>query len=81
MVYVSNQNSATITPIPAATGQPGKAITVGATPVAVAITPDGAIAFVLNYGSATVTSIRTATNTIITTSRTGAKPFAIAVTP
>jgi DNA-binding beta-propeller fold protein YncE len=40
----------------------GKAITVGADPVAIAITPDGATAYVANAGDNTVSAIDTGTN-------------------
>ncbi len=42
-------------------------ITVGNGPRSVAITPDGALAYVTNFGADTVSVIDTATNTVTTT--------------
>src|ERR1022692_3990168 len=68
--YVVNQGSGTVTPINTATGKPGKAIKVGNSPGAIAITPNGKTAYVVNAGTIfvtghTVTPIRTATNTAL----------------
>ena len=81
-----------VTPIATATGTPGKPITVGPQPWAIAITPDDRTAYVLNNGSGTVTPIATATNTpgkpITVATNTpgkpitvGPQPWAIAITP
>ena len=61
--YVTNLNSASVTPIDVATNTPGDAIPVGDFPLGVAVTPDGATAYVANTGSNTVTPIDVATNT------------------
>ena len=47
-----------------ATNTPGTPIPVGTGPREVAITPDGATAYVTNDGSGTVTPINVATNTL-----------------
>ena len=52
-----------MTPIDVATNTPGDAIRVGDFPRGVAVTPDGATAYVTNVGSNTVTPIDVATNT------------------
>ncbi len=61
VVYVVNAKTSTVTPITTATNTPGRPITVGADPGAIAITPDGKTAYVLNSDS--VTPITTAANT------------------
>jgi YVTN family beta-propeller protein len=68
-----------VTPIATATGTPGKPITVGDGPVAIAITPDGKTAYVVNQGSGTVTPIATATNTPGKPITVGNHPVAIAI--
>ena len=58
------------------------AITNGRDPYCVAITPNGAYAYVTNEGSASVSIISTATNTVTPTAITvGSDPLELAVTP
>jgi DNA-binding beta-propeller fold protein YncE len=59
-VYVANPDGDTITPISTATGEPGQPITVGPSPDAMAVTPDGTTVLVLT--GAGVTPVDTATN-------------------
>jgi|GEM_PF-1014489 len=59
-VYVANSDGDTITPISTATGEPGQPITVGPSPDAMAVTPDGTTVLVLT--GAGVTPVDTATN-------------------
>ena len=47
----------------------------------VAITPDGAYAYVTNYTTYTVSVISTATNTVTATVTVGSDPYGVAVTP
>ena len=54
---------------------------VGSNPESVAITPDGARAYVTNFSSATVSVIDTATNTVIDTVPLGANLRGVAITP
>ena len=66
--YVLNNGSGTVTPIATATNTPGKPITVGPHPWAIAITPDGKTAYVVSSINSsdtpgTVTPISTATST------------------
>jgi hypothetical protein len=56
-------------------------ITVGSYPYAIAITPDGATAYVVNYSDNTVTPITIASNTPGNPITVGAGPDAIAITP
>ncbi len=50
-------------------------------PVGVAITSDGAFAYVTNRDSGTVSVIATATNTVVATVGVGTLPFGVAITP
>ena len=56
-------------------------IAVGAAPDAVAVSPDGSLAYVANRNSNTVSVINTATNTVITTIGVGTFPEGVAVSP
>ena len=56
-------------------------ITVGITPVGVAITPDGNFAYVTNFGSNSVTVIGKADNTVTATVGVGTNPHGVAITP
>ena len=56
-------------------------VTVGTDPYGVAITPDGAYAYVCNNGSTTVSVIAVATNTVVATVTVGTNPFGVAITP
>src|ERR1035437_6073578 len=47
MAYVANNSSNTVTPITVSTGTPGTPITVGTSPYAIAVTPDGSMAYVV----------------------------------
>ena len=79
--YVANGGLGTVTPIATATNTAGLPITVGSSPLEVAITPDGKTAYVLNAGSGTVTPIATATSTAGPPITVGSQPGAIAITP
>ena len=46
-----------------------------------AVTPNGAYAYVTNDGSSTVSVISTATNTVTATVTVGNTPYGVAVTP
>ncbi len=56
-------------------------VPVGDGPVGVAITPDGAFAYVTNGNSGTVSVIETASNTVVATVRVGIRPAGVAITP
>ena len=56
-------------------------VPVGVNPRAVAITPDGAFAYVANEGSDAVSVIATSTNTVVATVTVGAQPRGVAITP
>ena len=71
----------TVTPVNLVTRRAGPAITVGADPQAIAITPDGKTAYVTDSGSGTVTPINTVTRRAAPAIAVGADPRAIAITP
>lgn len=56
-------------------------VPVGSLPNNVAITPDGAFAYVTNFGSENVSVIRTGDNTVIATVGVGEQPEGVAITP
>lgn len=56
-------------------------LTVGSTPIGIALTPDGSKAYVTNSASGTVSVIDTATRNVTSTIATGGQPQAIAVSP
>jgi YVTN family beta-propeller protein len=56
-------------------------LTVGGDPVNIAITPDGATAYVANAGAKTVSAINTATNSVVATIAVGTAPSDISITP
>ena len=58
-------------------------VDVGAFPTGVAVTPDGAKAYVVNQGDSSVSVINTATNTVSTTITTGIgySPYDVAISP
>ena len=67
-----------------ATNQAGEPIAVGSGPLAIAITPDGATAYVADFGGGTghtVTPIDTATGTAGKPIKVGPGPIGIAITP
>ena len=59
----------------------GGTVTVGANPLGVAVTPNGAYAYVANNDPGTVSVIATATNTVVATVTVGVNPYGVAVTP
>jgi YVTN family beta-propeller protein len=56
-------------------------VTVGTSPIGVAVTPSGAYAYVANSGSTNVSVIRTSDNTVVATVTVGTSPYGVAVTP
>src|SRR5580693_2844936 len=79
--YVANYVSGTVTPITIATGKARHAIKVGASPSAIAITPDGKTAYVANSDSGTVTPVTIAIGKARPAIKVGGYPSAIAITP
>ncbi len=54
---------------------------VGSNPVNIALTPNGADAYVANSGWSTVSMINTATNAVVATIQVGFFPVNVAITP
>ena len=79
--YVANDGDGTVTPINTATDVPGTPITIGESPVGIAITPDGKTAYIGNYGSIDVTPIDIATNAVEPGIPIGSLPEEIAIAP
>jgi len=65
--YINNSGDGTVSVINAATHAVLKTITVGATPVGVATSPDGTRVYIENEDSNTISVISTATNSVIAT--------------
>ena len=81
LVYTSNATSDDVSPIDTATNTAGAAIPVGATPLDVALTPDGTRAYVPNQNSDNVSVIDTTSNTLAATIPLMTNPGAAVVTP
>ena len=80
-VYVANEYDHTVSVIATATNTVVSTISSPdlSTPTNVAITPDGAYAYVTNFGGG-VSVIETSSNTVVTTVTAGTSPFGVAVT-
>ena len=82
VAYVTNQASGTVSVIETSGNTVAATVTVGDGPGGVAITPDGAFAYVSNFqGSGTVSVIETSTNTVAATVTVGGGPHGVAITP
>src|SRR3989304_24158 len=81
--YVTNSGTTTVSVIDTATNTVVATVAVGTNPLGVAITPDGARAYVTNSGGGanSVSVIDTATNTVVATVGVGSSPFGVAITP
>src|SRR5437879_2471222 len=84
-VYVPTHKSNSVAVIDTSVDQVIAVIPVQVQPLAVAITPNGAFAYVTNsgwvFGSNSVSVIDTASNTVVTTIPGGAFPVGVAITP
>src|SRR5882762_9932956 len=84
-VYVPTHKSNSVAVIDTSTDQVATIIPVQFQPLAVAITPDGAFAYVTNsgwpIGSNSVSVIDAASNTVVATIPVGSFPVAVAITP
>ena len=79
--YVANYSDNSVTKIDVATNTVAGTIPVGAQPLGVAVTSDGAKVYVGNFGAGSVTVIDAATNTASATIPVGSQPRGLAVTP
>jgi YVTN family beta-propeller protein len=80
LAYVSNLNAGTISVVDSATGVTLSSPTVGTSPGAVAVSPDGSKVCVVNSGSNSVSIITTASNAVATIA-VQFSPAAIAISP
>ena len=78
---VASVTPGTVTVISIPTNTTVATIQVGTQPQDIAITPDGAYAYVSNVGSNNVSVIETSSNTVIATVPVGNQPNSIAITP
>lgn len=81
LAYVANQQAGTISQVDLATGTIGPPISVGLSPDAIAITPNGSTAYVADYGSSEIVPVELSTGTVGTPILLNDKPNAIAITP
>ncbi|MGH6684053.1 MAG: beta-propeller fold lactonase family protein [Pseudolabrys sp.] len=79
--YVANYSDDTVSVIDTATAISTATITVGTSPLGVAINPAGTSAYVANFGSASVSVIDTATNAVTATVTVGNEPELLAMSP
>jgi predicted alpha-1,2-mannosidase len=79
--YTADSNGNTVTPIDPRTLAFGDPIAVGANPVAVAVSPDGARVYCVNQNDDDVSVIDTATMSVLRTITVGNAPAGIAVAP
>ena len=79
--YVANFGDGTVSVIDTATAASIATVTVGTSPVGVAINPAGTFAYVTNLGSDTVSVINTSTNTVTASVTVGLQPQLLAVSP
>jgi predicted alpha-1,2-mannosidase len=80
-VYTADSNGNTVTPIDPRTFAFGDPIAVGANPVGVAVSPDGARVYSVNQNDDSVSVIDTATMSVVRTITVGNAPAAVAVSP
>jgi YVTN family beta-propeller protein len=78
---VTNQFDNTVSVIEAATNTVVATVPVGQGPTGVAITPNGAFAYVTNLFGNTLSVIDIATNTVTATVLVGLVPVGVAITP
>jgi YVTN family beta-propeller protein len=79
--YVANYSDGTVSVIDTATVASTATITVGNSPLGVAINRAGTFAYVANWGSDSVSVINTATNAVAATVTVGKQPQLLAVSP
>jgi YVTN family beta-propeller protein len=80
--YVANSASSSVSVIDTTTDMVTATISVGSTPYAATVSPDGTKVYVANDGDDNISVINTATNTVVgSTIPVGAQPYAIAFTP
>jgi YVTN family beta-propeller protein len=81
VAYITNSASNTVTVLNTVTNLPVTTITVGNTPHAVSVSPNGSFVYITNSDSNTVSVINTSTNTVVATIPVGNSPHQLRVTP
>ncbi len=81
VVYVTNFGDSTVSVIDGATYRVTATIPVGAGPVGLAASPDGALVCTANFQDGSVSVLDTRTNTVIATIEAGGSPNSIAIAP
>jgi len=80
-LYVTNNNSGTVSKVDAATGNVLKSVSTGSQPRSMAISSDGRAVYVVNYNSSTVSKLRTSDLRQMAKLGTDANPIGIAYEP
>ena len=80
-VYVANNSGNTIDVMSVASNSMVGMIDVGASPSAIAVSPDNSIAYVANSGSNTISVISTASDAVVNTISVGHDPTGVAFSP
>jgi len=79
--YVTNEQAGTVTQVDLTTGTSQAPINVGTKPVAIAITPDGSMAYIADYGSSHIVPVVLATGRPEPPIVLHDRPNALAITP
>src|SRR6266446_4760422 len=79
--YIVNTGSNSVSVIDTTSNTVVATVSVGGSPLEVAITPDGTRVYVTNGNDNTVSVVDAASNTVVATVRVGALPFGVAITP
>src|SRR6266478_6302735 len=79
--YIVNTGSNSVSVIDTTSNTVVATVSVGGSPLEVAITPDGTRVYVTNGNDNTVSVVDAASNTVVATVRVGALPTAVAITP
>jgi YVTN family beta-propeller protein len=79
--YVTNEQAGTVSQVDLSTGSVGTPITVGAQPVAVAMSPDGSMIYVADYGSSEIVPVTLETGAVGAPIMLNDRPNSIAITP
>jgi sugar lactone lactonase YvrE len=79
--YVTNEQAGTVSQLDLATGVAQAPITIGSQPVAIAITPDGSMAYIADYGSSQIVPLALATGKPQPPITLSDRPNAIAISP
>jgi YVTN family beta-propeller protein len=79
--YVTNSDSGSVSVINTGSNRVAATISVGNSPVGIALPPDGHFAYVANFGDGTVSVVNTATNSVTAAIPVGINPWGVAINP